>query len=698
MSINETTAVDLSLDWDSAFGEDLSVGTAQMDSIPDALILSLTNLGRVDIKYIMDATGEDYDAVLAALKGSVFQNPDTWGEDIYKGWETAEEYLSGNLVRKLKNARKANKTYSGRFGSNITALRKLMPKGVDTKDIYVTLGSPWVPTKVIEAFMVYILKMNSTGRGLVTHDEITGTWDIHHRNTYAGWYPVASKSTYGTPRMDALEILEKTLNMKTVAVYDEVDSYITRSGKQKVLNHAETVLALEKQQKLIDTFRKWVWTDDRRRELLESIFESNYGCVRRRIFDGSFLKFPGMAAGVELYPYQKNAVARILFSPNTLLAHNVGSGKTYVMIAAGMELRRMGLSKKNLYVVPNNIIMQWTGFFKSLYPDAKVLCVDGKSFTPERRAGTLASIRDNEWDGVVMAYSCFDRIPLSKTVLLQRLQDAQAQIEQIREDRKKLTAAIKRKKSQLDKEIQALNATLDDADGTVYFDDLGITRLFVDEAHNYKNVPVDTKTDRVLGISAGGSKKCKDMMEKVHYIQKQNNGGGVIMATGTPITNSLTDAFIMQKYLQSGELALLELQTFDSWVGMFAERVTEFEVDVDTNGYRLATRFSKFHNLPELTTLLSSVADFHQADEYMELPEFLGYTDALIARRPPLEKYLKEISARAELVRRGLIEVKKDNMLKITTDGRKAALDIRLVDSRATFSYMSKVAKCAENA
>ena len=698
MQTNEVTTVDLSLDWDSAFSSGSSLEAIHVDSIPDALILSLSNLGRVDIEYIMDITGEDYMTIINALKGSIYQNPDTWNENIYKGWETAEEYLSGNLRRKLRSARKANKLYQGRFDSNIFAIRKLIPDAVDYKDIYVTIGSPWVPTEVIEDFIVYIFRMGYKRQLTVKHDEYTGTWDIQNRNTYAFMYNVAAKNTYGTARMDALEILEKTLNMKTIAVYDEIRTFLTRSGKKRVINQNETVLALEKQQKLIETFQKWVWKDDKRKELLETIFENKYSCVRRRIFDGSFLKFPGMTEKIELYPYQKNAVARILFSPNTLLAHDVGSGKTYVMIAAGMELRRMGLSRKNLYVVPNNIVMQWKAFFESMYPDSKVFYVDAKNFTPEKRKKTLETIRDTDWDAVIMAYSCFDRIPLSKAFLLEELQDAKDQIKTIEENNKKLTAGLKRKKEQLTKEMAELIVEIESNDDSIFFDDLGITRLFVDEAHNYKNVPIETKTDKVLGISAGGSKKCKDMMDKVHFIQKQNNGGGVVMATGTPITNSLTDAFIMQKYLQSGELTMLDLQTFDSWVGMFAERVTEFEVDVDTNSYRLATRFSRFHNLPELTALLSSIADFHQVGECVDIPDFDGYDDSLIERSRAFAKYLNTISQRAEKIREGLVDRKEDNMLKITTDGRKAALDLRLVEDDAPFSYKSKVAKCAENA
>ncbi len=695
MQMNMTSTVDLSLDWESAFGSSSEHDVAHADSISDALILSLSNLGRVDIGYIMDATGEDYTTVVDALRGAIFQNPDRWGEDPYKGWETAEEYLSGNLRRKLRCARKANNLFPGRFKDNVYAIRKLIPESVDTKDIYITIGSPWVPVDVIENFIVYLLKINTRTVLSVKHDEYTSSWEISNKGFFAALYSMAATNLYGTPKMDALEIIERTLNMKTIAVYDEVSSSLTKSGKKRVINQGETLLALEKQQIIISKFKKWVWADAKRKELLENIFETKYSCVRRRIFDGSFLKFPGMSDKIQLYPYQKNAIARIIFSPNTLLAHEVGSGKTYVMIAAGMELLRMGLSKKNLYVVPNNIVTQWRDFFERMYPGVNVLCVEAKNFTPQKREGTLSEVRDGKWDAIIMSYSCFDRIPLSKSAIVQQLQDKVDQIDQIEKNVKKITSGLKRKKDLLNKEIYALREMLEE--DSICFDDLGITRMFVDEAHNYKNVPIETKIDKVLGISAAGSKKCKDMMDKVYFIQKQNNGGGVVMATGTPITNSLTDAYIMQKYLQSGELAMLDIQTFDSWIGMFAEKVTEFEVDVDTNNYRLATRFAKFHNLTELTALLSSIADFHQANGSVDLPNFEGYNDSLIERTKAFEAYLKKISSRAESVRSGFVDCRVDNMLKITTDGRKAALDLRLVDDNATLTYKSKVFRCAEN-
>lgn len=701
--IREVTCMDLPLDWENAFNQDVRTQGIHADSISDGLIYSLSNLGRVDIEYISSITGEDYKTIIGALKGSIYQNPETWGECFYKGWETSEEYLSGNMMRKWKAAKEADKEYNGYFADNVKAIEKVLPPTVATKDIYVTLGSPWVPADIIDDFIEHLLgdwrrywyRIDNEEDFNTKHDELTGTWEIPFKSRYN--HDVKVTRTYGTDRINALHILERTLNMKSVAVTDEVVCNTNSSGKKRVINQSETILTIEKQNKMIKAFQKWIWDDERRKERLEIIFENNFSCIRRRIFDGSFLRFPNMSPAISLYPYQKDAVARILFTPNTLLAHDVGAGKTYVMIAAAMEMRRMGLSEKNMFVVPNNIVGQWKNIFYAMYPSANILCVEPKSFAPSKRESVLERIRDEDFDGIIIAYSCFEWIPLSKEYYRNQLVYEQELIAEIAGKKNKATSRLKKKQEAVSKALSELAVAMDDLYNGVYFDDLGITRLFVDEAHNFKNVPIETKADKVLGISASGSKKCKDMMDKVHMVQKKNDGAGVVFATGTPITNSITDAFIMQMYLQSGELAMLDLQNFDSWIGMFAERSTEFEIDVDTSSYRLATRFSKFHNLPELTSLLSSIADFHQVDTLAGIPQIDGYTDALISKTNDFADYLKDISQRAENVRKGYVSRKDDNMLKITTDGRKAALDLRLVDPSAMFTYQSKVARCVEN-
>lgn len=699
--IEEVTCMDLPLDWENIFIGDERTKGVHVDNIPDALVMSLTTLGRVDIEYISSITGVEYKTVISTLKGSIYQDPDTWGECFYKGWETAEEYLSGNLMRKWKSASKANDKYKGYFADNLKAIEKVLPPAVASKDIYITLGSPWVPADVIDGFIEHLFgeppyPYYRYSEDLQTiHDEVTGTWEIPCKSRYN--HSVSVTKTYGTNRIEALSILENTLNMKSVKVTDEKKSLVNKSGVKRVINRKETIAALEKQKELIKAFQDWVWTDPTRKERLEIIFENNFSCVRRRIFDGSFLTFPTMSSGVTLFPYQKDAVARIIFSPNTLLAHDVGAGKTYVMIAAGQELRRMGLSKKNMYVVPNNIVGQWKNIFCLMYPNAKLLCIEPKVFKPSKREEILARIRDEDFDGIIIAYSCFEMIPLSRQCYLDELKAQQEKIAKLIQTKGKATSRLTKKQKKLSEAIFELNTAWDDMYDTVYFDELGITRLFVDEAHNFKNIPIETQATNVLGISNTCSQKCKDMLDKVHMIQRKNEGKGVVLATGTPITNSITDAFAMQTYLQSGELGLLDLQSFDSWIGMFAEKVTEFEIDVDTSSYRLATRFSKFHNLPELTSLLSSIADFHSVDDSNGIPSHDGYNDALIGKTKDFSDYLELISDRAEQVRKGMVSRRDDNMLKITTDGRKAALDMRLVDTSAVYTYQSKVARCAEN-
>lgn len=705
--VRKVTCMELPLDWNNAYFADARAQGVHFESSVDALVHCLATLGRVDIEYIASVTGDDCKTVICALKGAIYQNPDTWGECFYQGWETSEEYLSGNLMRKWESAQKANAEYNGYFSDNLRAIEQVLPPAVTAKDIYITLGSPWIPADIIDDFMEHLfgdpldhLYRNSDKEAIrkiyqTVHDERTGTWEIPGKSRYN--HSIGVRKTYGTERLEALHILERTLNMKTLAVTDEISCPTNASGKKRAINQAETIAALEKQKKLIAAFKKWVWQDDARKKRLESIFESNFGCVRRRVFDGSFLQFPTMSPAVQLYPYQKDAVARIIFTPNTLLAHDVGAGKTYTMIAAGQELRRMGLSRKNLYVVPNNIVGQWKDIFLTMYPNAKLLCVEPKRFTPGKREAVLRSIRDVDYDGIIMAYSCFSQIPLSKAYYMD---DLEAEMDALCEQRRKKgrgIASLERKRAAIEKALSQLAAAMDDMDDAVYFDALGITRLFVDEAHNFKNVPIETKANAVLGIRSGGSAKCQDMLDKVRMVQKQNDGKGVVFATGTPITNSVTDIYIMQQYLQSGELAMLDLRSFDGWIGMFAEKVTEFEIDVDTSSYRLATRFAEFHNLPELTALLASIADFHGADGAAGIPQIDGYTDACISKTSGLTAYLDAISQRAEDVRGGLVSRKDDNMLKITTDGRKAALDLRLVDPAAAFTSQSKVARCAEN-
>jgi len=736
---------DLSLDPDWS-PVDPSAGV-RAESISDGLALSLSLKGRVDLAYISTITGESKETVITALHGKIFEDPQRGNR-----WVTADEYLSGNISQKLKFAKSKNK--KGRYDENVRALTELLPPELQSDTIFVTLGSPWVPTEVIDAFIDFLIgektKHSDKAKFAVRHDPLTGIWEIPEKTRFnLSRHSLKNRTTYGTARMPFLYLLENTLNMKTIIVTDEEKDKRNRKKTVRVVNRIETALATERQNKLYDKFARWVWTDEKRADKLRQVYTERYGCIKKTHFDGSFLGFPTMSPDISLFPYQKDAVARMLFAPNTLLAHDVGSGKTFAMIAAGMEMRRMGLSDKNLYVVPNNLVRQWEGLFKRLYPTAEITVVDARSFTPAKKEDTLAELRDNDHDAIVMAYSCFDRIPLSKEYYEEYFTEEAEELKKSESifvskaiiDRKhrSLSSDYKRvmeekaveygeKKPEQDpldsasiylpdalpaltpyEEIERREKNANDTVNTeensekdppkrpICFDDLGITRMFVDEAHNYKNVPIDSAIERVHGISKNGSKKCRDMLDKVRHIQKTNDGGGVIFATGTPITNSITDIYVMQKYLQNGELTLMGLSEFDSWVGMFSEKESNFEVDIDTSNFRMATRFSRFHNLTELTAILSSIADFHRVNaEENAIPQLDGYNDVTLKPTPEFKEYLEYISERADDVRERRVKRDEDNMLKITGDGRKAALDLRLIDEECDYGDDCKARRCAD--
>ena len=700
--IHEITSMELPMDWENFYATDEETAAVQVESIPDGFVKCLNNKGFVDIEYIALISEKDCKTVIETLKGSIYQNPEKWNECFYKGWETAEEYLSGNVRRKLSVAEKADGEYHGYFSKNVEALKDVIPPMVCAGDIYVTIGSPWLPASYLTEFVNHLQGQDRQSRQyngyyhytnsyraiIFSHDTETGTWECSDPK-FKDW---RMDQKYGTPARTTIDTLLRTLNMQSVEVMETVRCSSNKSGKKSVVNKTATLEVLEKQKSLIKEFQDWIWNDPKRKQELEAVYDEKFGGIKQRHFDGSFLELPGMNPANMLFPYQKNAVARIIFSPNTLLSHDVGSGKTYIMIAAGMELKRLGLSKKNLYVVPNNIIGQWRRLFFELYPDADILCIEPKDFTSKYRQRVLREIQTGEYDAIIMAYSSFTEIGISHDCRIKVLKEEAERLDSIPQNR--TSGKLKKKKDKLVQELAELMG-YPKTDG-ICFDHLGITRLFVDEAHNFKNVPIETKIEKVMGISSTGSKKCQDMMDKVRIVQHENNGGGVVFATGTPITNSITDAFIMQSYLQSGELALLDLQNFDSWVGMFAEKNLGFEIDVDTSNYRMATRFSRFHNIPELTNIFAGVADFHRMEETAGIPEHDGYEDVVVHKTAAFQNYLSLISHRADQVRSGSVPRNVDNMLLITTDGRKAALDMRLVDPKAGFTTASKVFECAK--
>lgn len=707
--VKKVTAMDLPMDFENSFRDDYRANV-HYDNVNDALLVCIDALGMVDIEFIASITGEEMKTVIEKLRGRIYQNPLHWNECFYKGWETAEEYLSGNLLHKHHLATEANKQYLGYFEDNVKALESVMQPDIPIEDIYITLGSPWVPTDVIDDFIFHLVELDKGESGMypkeaepflgeeyaVRHDDYTGLWEIPQKTRFRtskdhGKYEHFNYSVWGTSRMDMLYLMEHTLNMKTLAVYDTPDP----SQKTRILNSAETVKVLEKQEAMIAEFRTWVWADEERAKRLQRSYCRRFGNIRRRVYDGSYFEFPDMNPEIKLRDHQKNSVARIVLSQNTLLAHDVGAGKTFTMIAAGMELRRLGKSKKNMYVIPNGIMAQWRSMFKLLYPNANILVVDRKNFTFKKRYATLQRIMNEDFDAILITYSCFDMLSLSKRYYQDLYTKRLAML-----DKANSTfyskGTLQRKRMSVMKVLEKLQEDMSENVCDVPFDELGINTLFVDEAHNYKNVTLHTGITRVRGLSDNGSKKCDGMMDKVHCVQRQNNGGRVIMATGTPITNSITDIFVLQKYLQEGELEFLGICNFDEWVAMFGKKVSEFEIDVDTNSYHLATRFAKFYNIPELTAILSGISDFYRVDGSMGLPNFDGYSDVICQPSDDFKDFLRDISKRADDVRKKRVNKRQDNLLKITTDGRKAALDMRLIDYAYGLDENAKAYRCAE--
>ena len=704
----QISAMELPLDYVNQYDDDARANV-HCDTISEGLLVSLDALGLVDIEFISSVTGEEMKTVIESLKGSIYQNPLHWEECYYKGWETSDEYLSGNLMHKLAIAREANEEYPGLFDDNIKALQGVINPDLDTDEIYITLGSPWVPADVIDDFVLHLIGLEKVGGEYpdeakpflekdyaIRHDDITGLWEIPKKTRFRtssahGKYEDLNYSIWGTRRMDMLYLLENILNMKNLAIYDIPDP----KKKTRILNQKETVKIIEKQDKMIAEFKSWVWKDEKRKTRLQGSYCRRYGNIRKRVFDGEFLEFPDMNPEIKLKKHQKDSVARIIMTPNTLLAHDVGAGKTYTMIAAGMELRRLGKSKKNLYVIPNNVMAQWVEMFRKLYPNSNILVVNNRNFCLKKRTTTLKKIVEEDFDAILITYSCFDMLSLSKRYYKEFYESKLKMLDKASENFYS-KADIDRKRASVMKVMEKLQEDMTKNVCEIPFDDLGINTMFVDEAHNYKNVHIPSGITRVKGFNSQGSIKCNAMMDKVHCVQRMNHGGRVILATGTPITNSITDLFVLQKYLQDGELEFLGIQNFDSWVGMFARKTSEFEIDIDTNSYHLASRFSKFHNVPELTNILSSVADFYQVEKAMGLPDFDGYTDSVVTGDDDFKDFLKDISMRADDVQKKRVDKKVDNLLKITTDGRKAALDMRLIDMVYGLKMDSKVMRCAE--
>ena len=681
-------AEELSLDWNLVGGDD-PAGWPSDDGAADALVASLRTYACVDMAFIAARMGTTEQEAARILGDAVYLDPAT------ARWQSSDEYLSGNLREKLEVAKVAAKS-DNRFLRNVAALAQAMPARVPFDAIYMNLGSPWMPEDLVWRFAAHLMGVKNIAyfSCVVVHDPTTGTWDIRNKTRYRN--SAASAHVWGTRRISALSIMEHTLNGTPIRVTDEVRDPHTKSGVRRVLNHEETLMAIEKERAMQEEFVRWVRAVPERRALIEELYNVRYCGYRRRHYDGSILEFPGMSEGIELRPHQRNAAMRILLESDVLLAHDVGAGKTYTSIAAIMELRRMGISKKNLVVVPNNVMGQWSNLFREMYPAADLLVIAPKDFVPAKRQAVLREIRDGDHDAVIMCYSSFRLIGISREDRLRSLDASIRELDEIIRDPNRCTGAVKRRRKSLVNKRLKIKSEERLASADITFDELGVTRLFVDEAQNFKNLTFNTSHKFLGGIGNGNSSTCQHMYDAIRSVQRA--GGGAVFLSGTIVTNSITDLFVLQTYLQHGTLKLLELESFDAWANMFARKVTGFEIDVDTSTFRYRTRLAGFGNLGELASILSNVADFHRLDANDGLPSCDSRQDVLIPKTKVLAAYLKHISQRAELVRSGRARRKDDNLLKICVDGRMAAIDIRLVYEHAHGTGPdSKVATCARN-
>lgn len=643
-------------------------------SIADAYISSLATLGKVNIEYISALSQKSAREVIDELTSSesIFQNPETWNENFAEGWETANEYLSGNLFLKKKSAVAACEKYGSLFDRNVAALTALFRDKIPSENIYATLGSPWIPASVYNDFFYQTFHPRYKRKDGIYYDDIVKCWKI----TYS------ISTGYDVKGMTAVEILERTLNNRPIVIYYKS----TLNAAHRQVDRFATMQATDVQKTLVSLFKDWLFKDEERKAELEQLYFETFGSITARKFNGSFLDLPGKNPEVTLYKHQLDAIARIIMTPSTLLAHAVGTGKTYIMIAAGMEMRRTGLSKKNMYVVPNAILGQWEEDFKTLYPSSTLYVVKEGALNAKNKERTMKTLKEGDFDAILIPYSIFEMVPAGYA---SQIAEQRERIRQVGNDSK--YNAIK---TACFKKIAELEKKRNESPNEITFEDLSVTSLFVDEAHNFKNVSVALNANQ-LGLTRGGAKIADDMFTKVRIVRKGKNAKSIVFATGTPITNSITELFVMQSYLQPEDLKFLKLDTFDNWALTFAECSNNFEIDVDSSHYRIVERFNRFHNLPELTNLFAGVADFHLEEIDEIYTQKVDYQTIVVQRSPEQAEYIKSLADRTEAVRSHLADRTQDNLLKITVDGRKAALDIRLVDPTAMPAY-TKVDHCAD--
>ena len=665
-----------------------------VDTASEALALSISEKACVDMHYMAQLSGKSQDELIDELNGVIFLDP-TRGN-----WQTADEYLSGNVRQKLRQAKAAAVDAPG-YAPNVEALQQAQPKDLDASEIEVRLGATWIDKDYIQQFMYETFNPAYYRRHLiqVNYSPSTAEWNISGKSTPSK-QDVNAYMTYGTERTNAYRILEDTLNLRDVRIYDTV--YDADGTERRVLNSKETTLAQQKQQAIKDAFQEWIWRDPNRRQTLVQQYNERFNSIRPREYDGSHIRFSGMSPEITLREHQKNAIAHILYGGNTLLAHEVGAGKTFEMVAAVMESKRLGLCQKAMFVVPNHLTEQWASEFLRLYPSANILVTTKKDFETRNRKKFCARIATGDYDAVIIGHSQFEKIPISKERQEHLLQE---QIYEIEDGIRELRAAnaerftiksLERTKRGLELRLQKLQAA-DRKDDVVTFEQLGIDRLYVDEAHSYKNLFLYTKMRNVAGLSTSDAQKSSDMLLKCRYIDEITDGKGVVFATGTPVSNSMTELFTMMRYLQHDLLQQKGLAHFDCWASTFGETTTAIELAPEGTGYRARTRFAKFYNLPELMSMFKIAVDIKTADQlHLPRPEAVYHTE--VSQPTAIQKEMVQmLSERAAKVHSGTVDPSNDNMLKITSDGRKLGLDQRIINPDLPDDPSSKVNRCVDN-
>ena len=665
-----------------------------VDTAAEALALSIGEKARVDMGYMSQLTGKSEEDIIDELNGVIFLDP------VYGDWQTADEYLSGNVRQKLREAENAAVDSPG-YLPNVEALRAAQPKDLDASEIEVRLGATWIDKKYIQQFMFELLEPPLYARRSleVNYSEFTAEWNISGKNSIP-YNDINARITYGTDCANAYKILEDTLNLRDVRIYDTVRD--ADGTEKRVLNSKETTLAQQKQQAIKEAFRDWIWRDpDRRRELVQ-LYNERFNSTRPREYDGRHLIFPGMNPEITLREHQLNAIAHDLYGGNTLLAHEVGAGKTFEMIAAAMEGKRLGLCQKSLFAVPNHLTEQWASEFLRLYPSANILVATKKDFETRNRKKFCARIATGDYDAVIIGHSQFERIPVSRERqerLLQEqiweIEDGIAELKASRAERFTIKE-LERTKKNLKAKLQKLHDAAR-KDDVVTFEQLGVDRLYVDEAHSFKNLFLYTKMRNVAGLSTTDAQKSSDMLLKCRYIDEITHGKGVTFATGTPISNSMTELYTMMRYLQHDMLKRNSLTHFDCWASAFGETTTAIELAPEGTGYRARTRFAKFFNLPELMNLFREAADIKTSDQ-LNLPTPTPVYHNEVTQPTALQQQMvQELSERAAKVHSGAVAPTEDNMLKITSDGRKLGLDQRVINPDLPDDPNSKVNLCVDN-